>query len=43
MVDNNKKKSKTEDLAKEADEFVEKNNPIVDNILDKEEEPEIAR
>lgn len=43
LVDNNKKKSKTEDLAKEADEFVEKNNPIVDNILDKEEEPEIAR
>lgn len=43
LVDNNKKKSKTEDLAKEADEFVEKNNPIVDNLLDKEEEPEIAR
>lgn len=43
LVDNSKKKSKTADLAKEADEFVEKNNPVVDNVLDKEEEPELAR
>ncbi len=42
LVENSKKKSKTADLVKEADEFAEKNNPI-EKVLDKEEEPEIAR
>lgn len=43
LVENNKKKSKTADLVKEADEFADKNNPSIDKVLDKEEEPEIAR
>ena len=42
LVENNKKKSKTADLVKEADEFAEKNNPI-EKVLDKDEEIEIAR
>ncbi len=42
LVDeNSKKKSKTADLVKEADEFAEKNNPI-EKVIDKEEELEIA-
>lgn len=44
LVEENKKKSTTEELVKEADEFTEKNrdNTIIENVLDKEEE-EIAR
>lgn len=42
LLENSKKKSKTADLVKEADKFAEKNNPI-EKVLDKEEEPEIAR
>lgn len=42
LVENGKKKSKTADLVKEADEFAEKNNPI-EKVLDKEEDVEIAR
>lgn len=42
LVESGKKKSKTADLVKEADEFAEKNNPI-EKSLEKEEEPELAR
>lgn len=42
LIENDKKKSKTADLIKEANEFAEKNNPI-ENVLNKEEEQEIAR
>ena len=42
IFENSKKKSKTADLVKEADEFAEKNNPV-EKVLDKEEELEVAR
>ena len=42
LVESGKKKSKTADLVKEADEFAEKNNPV-EKVLDKEEELEVAR
>lgn len=42
LVESSKKKSKTADLVKEADKFAEKNNPL-ENVLEKEEELEIAR
>lgn len=43
LLDDNKKKSKTADLVEEATNLVKKDNPQIDNILDKEEEPELAR
>ena len=44
MLENNKKKSTTDDLIKEATELSDKNkdNTIIDNVLEKEEE-ELAR
>lgn len=43
LADESKKKSKTADLVKEADEFAEKNNQNVEITLDQEEEKDLDR